>query len=77
MMKMKELDYSRSGCHRLGYKLEVVLVDKALLAGLVIHKSAVEVVELTNYEVVIQNDYYKLISPLQSFMIVINSKFSD
>ena len=58
-MKMKELDYSRSGCHRLGYKLEVVLVDKALLAGLVVHKSAVEVVELTNYDVVIQNDYYK------------------
>ena len=33
-------------------------MDKALLAGLVIHKSAIEVVELTNYEVVIQNDYY-------------------
>lgn len=43
MMEMKELDYSRSGCHCLGQKLEVVLVDKALLAGLVIHKSAVEV----------------------------------
>ena len=35
-----------------------MLLDKALLAGLAIHKSAVEVVELTNYEVVIQNDYY-------------------
>ena len=33
-------------------------MDKALLAGLAIHKSAVEGVELTNYEVVIQNDYY-------------------
>lgn len=34
-------------------------MDKALLAGLAIHKSAVvEVVELTNYEVFIRNDYY-------------------
>ena len=38
--------------------LEVVLVDTVLLAGLAIHKSAVEVVELANYEVVIRNDYY-------------------
>ena len=59
-MKKKELvkDQSRSGCYSLCQKLEVELVDKALLAGLAIHKSAVEVVELTNYEVFIRNDYY-------------------
>ena len=33
-----------------------MLVDKALLAGLAIHKSAVEAVELTNDEVVIRNN---------------------
>ena len=33
-------------------------MNKALLAGLAIHKCAVEVVELTTYEVFILNDYY-------------------